>query len=76
MLSEINKIINQVKSFESKDPKDIEAFRLKILGKKGHIADFFSKFKNVKNSEKKIVGQQINLLKTLSQEKINQLKKN
>ena len=75
MLSEINKIINQVKSFESKDPKDIEAFRLKILGKKGHIADFFSKFKNVKNSEKKIVGQQINLLKTLSQEKINQLKK-
>jgi len=75
MLSEINKIINQVKSFESKDPKDIEVFRLKILGKKGHIADFFSKFKNVKNSEKKIVGQQINLLKTLSQEKINQLKK-
>ncbi|MFL2638948.1 MAG: phenylalanine--tRNA ligase subunit alpha [Flavobacteriaceae bacterium] len=75
MLSEINKIINQVKSFESKDLKDIEAFRLKILGKKGHIADFFSKFKNVKNSEKKIVGQQINLLKTLSQEKINQLKK-
>ena len=53
MLSEINKIINQVKSFESKDLKDIEAFRLKILGKKGHIADFFSKFKNVKNSEKK-----------------------
>ena len=75
MLSEINKIINQVKYFESKDPKDIEAFRLKILGKKGHIADFFSKFKNVKNSEKKIEGQQINLLKTLSQEKINQLKK-
>ena len=75
MIKEIEQLIEQVKSFDSKDHLEIENFRIKILGKKGHVADFFSRFKNVKNSDKKNVGQQINLLKTLSQEKVNELKK-
>ena len=75
MIKEIEQLIEQVKSFDSKDHLEIENFRIKILGKKGHVADFFSRFKNVKNSDKKIVGQLINLLKTLSQEKVNELKK-
>ena len=75
MIKEIEQLIEEVKSFDSKDHLEIENFRIKILGKKGHVVDFFSRFKNVKSSEKKIVGQQINLLKTLSQEKVNELKK-
>ena len=50
MISEIQKKIKEASSFKSKDPKEIEKFRLKFLGKKGHISYFFSEFKKGDNS--------------------------
>ena len=63
MISEIEKKIKEVSSFKSKDPKEIEKFRLKFLGKKGHISYFFSEFKKVKEPDKKAYGLAINELK-------------
>ncbi|MBT6170764.1 MAG: phenylalanine--tRNA ligase subunit alpha [Flavobacteriaceae bacterium] len=74
MISEIEKKIKEVSFFKSKDPKEIEKFRLKFLGKKGHISYFFSEFKKVKESNKKAYGLAINELKKITLAKLEESK--
>jgi|TARA_B100001996_G_scaffold198185_1_gene151729 phenylalanyl-tRNA synthetase alpha chain len=74
MISEIEKRIKEASSFKSKDPKEIEKFRLKFLGKKGHISYFFSEFKKVKESDKKSYGLAINELKKITIAKLEESK--
>ena len=74
MLSKIDELLNEIKSFESYELNKIEDFRIKFLGKKGIITQLFSDFKNVPNEQKKLVGQKINELKNSALEKVNFLK--
>ena len=74
MISEIEKRIKEASSFKSKDPKEIEKFRLRFLGKKGHISYFFSEFKKVKESDKKSYGLAINELKKITIAKLEESK--
>ena len=73
MISEIEKKIKEVKSFNPKDFKDVENFRIKYIGKKGFINHFFSEFKKVKSSDKKAYGLAINELKKLTILKLEDL---
>ena len=73
MISEIEKKIKEVKSFNPKDFKDVENFRIKYIGKKGFINHFFSEFKKVKSSDKKAYGLAINELKKLTIQKLEDL---
>jgi len=73
MISEIEKKIKEVKSFNPKDFKDLENFRIKYIGKKGFINHFFSEFKKVKSSDKKAYGLAINELKKLVIKKLEDL---
>ena len=73
MISEIEKKIKEVKSFNPKDFKDLEIFRIKYIGKKGFINHFFSEFKKVKSSDKKAYGLAINELKKLVIKKLEDL---
>ena len=73
MISEIEKKIKEVKSFNPKDFKDLENFRIKYIGKKGFINHFFSEFKKVKSSDKKAYGLAINELKKLTIKKLEDL---
>src|SRR5690606_28853273 len=50
-------------------------FRIKYLGKKGLLNDFFAAFKEVPNEQKKEFGKTVNHLKNLVQEKVDTLKK-
>lgn len=70
MISEIEKKIKEVKSFNPKDFKDVENFRIKYIGKKGFINHFFSEFKKVKSADKKAYGLAINELKKLTIQKL------
>ena len=54
-----------VEKFEAKDIKELEAFRIQYLGKKGILNDFFKAFREVPAEEKKVYGQEINQLKEL-----------
>jgi len=74
MISKIKQHIAEVEVFETKSLEELETFRIKYLGKKGLMNDFFAAFKNVPNEQKKEFGQTINKLKTVAQEKINSLK--
>ncbi|MFT5104374.1 MAG: phenylalanyl-tRNA synthetase alpha chain [Candidatus Latescibacterota bacterium] len=74
MIEEIKKHITEVEAFKTTKLEEVEAFRIKYLGKKGLLNNFFAAFKEVPNDQKKDFGQTINLLKTAAQEKVNNLK--
>ncbi|MFK7749200.1 MAG: phenylalanine--tRNA ligase subunit alpha [Kordia sp.] len=74
MIDKIKEHIAEVEKFTTKAKEDIENFRIKYLGKKGLLNEFFAEFKNVPNEQKKEFGQTINKLKTVAQDKVNALK--
>ena len=74
MIEEIKIITKEVHAFNSKSSKEIENFRIAYLGKKGRISQLFTHFKLVPSSEKKEFGRQLNILKSLTSEKIVKLK--
>lgn len=74
MLDKIRNHIAEAESFESQSLDEVEAFRIKYLGSKGLLKDFYGELKNVPNEQKKEFGQIINRLKTVAQEKVNSLK--
>jgi len=74
MISEIKKKIKVASSFKAKDLKDLENFKIKFLGKKGYISYFFSEFKKVDSSEKKVYGLAINELKKITLQKLEDFK--
>jgi len=74
MIDTIKEHIAEVEKFTSNSIDEIEAFRIKYLGKKGLLNSFFAEFKNVPNEQKKEFGMVVNQLKTVATEKVNALK--
>ena len=74
MIQQIDQYLEEVKNFTAKDLKEVDAFRIKFLGKKGILNQLFAEFKNVPNEEKRTYGQKINRLKQAATEKVNSLK--
>ena len=63
MLDKIKELIAEAESFKAQSKEEVEAFRIKFLGKKGFLNEFFAEFKNVANDEKKELDKQSNKLK-------------
>ena len=74
MLEKINNLLDEISSVSVNNPEELELFRIKYLSKKGLISDLFEDFKNVPVSEKKEIGQKLNLVKQNALEKYNFLK--
>ncbi len=74
MIKQIDQYLEEVNNFSTQDLKEVEAFRIKFIGKKGILNQLFAEFKNVPNEEKKVFGQKINQLKQAATEKVNILK--
>jgi phenylalanyl-tRNA synthetase alpha chain len=74
MLDKIKEAIQEAESFSATTLQEIEDFRIKFLGKKGLLNEYFAAFKTVPNEQKKEFGQTVNQLKTVAQEKVNTLK--
>jgi len=63
-----------VEAFEIQSTTDLENFRIQFLGSKGQIKDLYGALKNVPNEEKKEVGQQINALRQVAEDKLDLFK--
>lgn len=74
MIDKIKEHISEVENFTADSKEAIETFRIKYLGKKGLLNEFFAAFKSVPNNQKKEFGQTINQLKLAATEKVNLLK--
>ena len=73
MIKKIKSTINEVSSFDSNSIEEIESFRIKYLGKKGIINQYFQEFKTVDNKQKKEVGLLLNDLKSKAVNKVEAL---
>ena len=74
MLDKIKDYIEEVEGFRAKSKDELEVFRIKYLGKKGLLNDFFTEFRNVASDQKKEFGQAINTWKKAAERKVEELK--
>ena len=74
MIDKIKELIAEAEAFTTQSKEEVEAFRIKYLGKKGLLNDYFAEFKNVANEQKKDFGQVINTLRQTAENKVNALK--
>jgi len=74
MLDTIKEHIAEVEQFTADTKEKVEEFRIKYLGRKGLIKDFFTEFKNVPTDQKKDFGQVVNTLQNLVKNKIEEAK--
>ena len=74
MLEKIEQLIAEINGLKVQSAEELEALRLKYLSKKGAINDLMADFRNVPNEQKREIGQKLNELKNLAQDKINNLK--
>lgn len=74
MIEKINELLQEVKEFDPKTLEEVEAFRVKMLSKKGLIPSLFQDFKSVAPEDRKETGKQLNELKQAAQDKVNELK--
>ena len=71
MIDKIKGYIAEAEAFQTQSKEELEAFRIKFLGKKGLLNDFFAEFKSVPNEQKKEFGQVVNNLKNAAQSKVD-----
>jgi len=74
MKEKIEKLIADVNLFVAENQEQLEAFRLKMMSKKGIVAELFAEFKDVPADQRKEMGLFINRLKNLVQEKYDHFK--
>ncbi|WP_179352892.1 phenylalanine--tRNA ligase subunit alpha [Winogradskyella vidalii] len=74
MIDKIKELIAEAETFKAQSKEEVEAFRIKYLGSKGHLKAFYGELKNVANDQKREFGQIINELKNTAEAKVNALK--
>jgi len=74
MKDKVEQIIAEIKAHSQISAEEVEAFRIKYLGKKGLIQDMFSEMRNVAAENRKEFGQILNNLKNTAQAKYDELK--
>ena len=70
MFGEVESLITEARSFSARSKEELEQFRLRFLGKKGVLTDYFARLKEVEPAERKAFGQLVNQLKQVAEEKI------
>ena len=74
MIEKIEQLISEIKELRAASAEELESLRLKYLSKKGAINELMADFRNVPAEQKREVGQKLNELKNMAQERINALK--
>ncbi|WP_242134248.1 phenylalanine--tRNA ligase subunit alpha [Aestuariivivens marinum] len=74
MIDKIKELIAEVEVFKAQSKEEVEAFRIKYLGSKGLLKEFYGELKNVANDQKRELGQIINQLKNTAEDRVNTLK--
>lgn len=74
MKTKIEKSLSEIASFEIKDAKSLEEFRIHFIGSKGIVKNMFGELKTVPNEQKREAGQLLNNLRTVAEDKFNSFK--
>src|SRR5690348_18373466 len=74
LLEEIEKSKEEIRNFSTTDKNSAETFRIHFLGTKGSIKNLMGEMKNVPAEKRRDVGQLLNELKIIAEEKLETLK--
>ncbi len=74
MIDQIKCLSQEAAALTASSAEEIESLRIKYLSKKGILNQLMADFRNVPAEEKREVGQMLNSLKELTQNKLNELK--
>ncbi len=74
MHNKIEKLRIEIQDFELKNDVELENFRIKFLGTKNCLKDLFTELKTIPLDKRKEVGQLLNSLKFLAEEKYSENK--
>ena len=74
MLQKINSLKAEIEGLTASSPAEVEELRIKYLSKKGAVSALMNDFRTVPAEEKRTIGQELNVLKTLATDKINALR--
>lgn len=74
MKEKIESLLAKVKEANPETTEALEKFRIEFLGRKGVLKDLAAEFKAVPNEQKREMGQLLNELKNVVQEKVETLK--
>lgn len=72
MLEQLEVHRSEIAAYELHDATALEAFRLKYLSKKGLLPQLFTAFRDVPNEQKKEYGRQLNALKQLTEQRLEE----
>lgn len=70
MIDQLNALRAEVEAAALETPEAVEAFRVAWLGRKGQMKDLLAQFKDVPGPQKREVGQALNALKTLIEDRV------
>jgi phenylalanyl-tRNA synthetase alpha chain len=73
MEDRIKQLLEEVNAFAVNSKKDLDAFRLKYISKKGAIGELFEELRKVSADQKKQVGKVLNQLKQTAESKLAEL---
>jgi len=74
MKEKIEALLSEVQNLHASNADEVEQLRIKYLSKKGEISQLFLDFKNIAGEEKRVVGQMLNELKNVTQDKLAEMK--
>lgn len=74
MKQQIETLTERIAAATATTLAEVEALRVTLIGRKGSVTELIEQFSTLAATEKKILGQQINLLKNAAITKINELK--
>ncbi len=73
MIQKIEEYLKEASEYTAHTPEEVEHFRIRFLGKKGVLNSLFRDLKEIPPENKKEVGQLLNQLKQMVQEKVESL---
>lgn len=71
MKETIDQVREEIQAFAITDEQTLEQFRIRFLGSKGTVKQLFGELKTVPNEEKRAVGQLLNDLRLVAEEKLS-----
>ena len=63
----VKELISEIEQSQVSNKEQLEAFRLRYISKKGVVTELFEGLKNIPQEDRRAVGQELNTLKNLAQ---------
>jgi phenylalanyl-tRNA synthetase alpha chain len=73
MIEQLDKIAEDVRAAVATTKDELEQFRIRFISRKSVFADLFEQFKQVPNEQKRLLGQKLNEVKTLAEQRLREL---